>query len=322
MESLHESVEQLAACPLCGQTSWKRLPVPGHWIGQDVFSDLSGKIGLVKCRRCRLVFINPRPSSERLSAFYSGDRYSCHEASGSASSGAKADYILRRVTKYLPSNAPRTLLDYGAGGGGFLTVARDRDWLARGFEPGKRGLETCRQAGLDVTDSLSGLPEGEFGLVTLHHVFEHLANPIEALDGIRRLLSPDGRLYVEVPNAHSLRSRLAMPSLSRRFAVDERYRAYPIHLMYYSDGTLRKMFAKAGWVIEKSFTLGMGLDEFVSRPTKFRNQATCPNHGLSVVAPAKWRLRHYVRDAFLGLGLGENLAVVARPTQKLQAVER
>jgi len=97
-----------------------------------------------------------------LSAFYSGDTYSGHEATGSASAGAKADFVLGRIAKYLPLDAPRTLLDYGAGGGGFLSHARNRSWKLRGCEPGKRGLEACRRAGLDVTDNLEELPPAEF----------------------------------------------------------------------------------------------------------------------------------------------------------------
>jgi 2-polyprenyl-3-methyl-5-hydroxy-6-metoxy-1,4-benzoquinol methylase len=287
--------------------------VPGHWIGPEVFGDLQGKIGLAGCRSCGLVFANPRPSAARLAAFYSGDTYCCHEASGSSSAGSKADYLLKRITNHLSVQAPRTLLDYGAGGGGFLCHARDRGWRVCGFEPGKRGLESCRRAGLDVTDSLEDLPTGEFSLITLHHVFEHLANPVEVLDGARRLLAPGGRLFVEVPNAHSLRARLAAPFLSRRFRVDERYRAYPIHLLYYSDSTLRSMFAKAGWKIEKTFTVGLGLDEYLVREKRLPKQTTGSAQLGPVQQPQKRRLRHLLRDTFLGLGLGENLAAIAHP---------
>src|SRR5437879_6431526 len=96
------STERLDACPLCGGTSWRTLPVPGRWIGPEVFEDLRGKIGLVRCRSCGLVFTNPRPSGGRLSTFYSGDTYTCHEATGSASAGASADFVLGRIANYLP----------------------------------------------------------------------------------------------------------------------------------------------------------------------------------------------------------------------------
>jgi SAM-dependent methyltransferase len=307
------ATEQLSSCPLCGGASWKVLPLPGRWIGAEVFGDLQGRLGLVRCHSCQLVFANPRPTEGRLFTFYSGDTYSCHEATGSASAGAKADLLLERIATCLPPNTPRTLLDYGAGGGGFLSHARDRGWEVRGFEPGKRGREACQRAGLDVTDNLEELPSGEFGLITLHHVFEHLANPIEALDGIRRLLAEDGRLFIEVPNARSLRARLALPFLSRQFNIDERYRAYPIHLMYYSDRTLRGMLGKARWTVAGTFTLGMGMDEFILHSEPGSRQASCSNVARSVRPLPRRRLRHLLRDTFLRLGLGENLAALAYP---------
>jgi SAM-dependent methyltransferase len=250
-----------------------------------------------------------------LSAFYSGDTYPCHDATGSASAGAKADFILERIAEYLPPEGPRTALDYGAGGGGFLSHIRNRGWKVRGFEPGKRGLESCRQAGLEVTDKLEDLSPGDFGLVTLHHVFEHLPNPTKVLDGVRRLLARDGRLYIEVPNARSLRARLAIPFLSRRFRIDERYRAYPIHLMYYSDRTLRAMLGKAGWTVEMTFTIGLGLGEFFIYPESTHKGTTRAGETGRVLPPPKRRLRYILRDAFLSLGIGENLAAIAYPNR-------
>ena len=307
--------ENLEACPLCGGTSWKTLAVPGRWIGPEVYGELTGKIGLMKCRSCGLRFINPRPSTEKLTEFYSGDTYTCHEATGSSSAGAKADFVLNRIAESLPADSPRSLLDYGAGGGAFLLHARDHDWKVKGFEPGKRGLESCRKAGLDATDNLEELARGEYGLVTMHHVFEHLANPIEVLYGIRPLLADQGRLFIEVPNANSLRAQLAFPFLTRRLPIDERYRAYPIHLMYYSDSTLRQMLAKAGWTTEMTFTSGMGLDEYFIRAERAQDGLALAEKSGRVSTKPKRRLRHRLRDAYLSAGIGECLAAIAYPNR-------
>ena len=59
-------------------------------------------------------------------------------------------------------------------------------WQVRWYEPGRRGLESCQKAGLEVTHKLEELSSGEYSLVTLHYVFEHLVNPIEVLEEIRR----------------------------------------------------------------------------------------------------------------------------------------
>lgn len=306
------TVDTLSSCPECDGSRLRSLPTPGHWIGGEVFSGLQGKLGLMQCRSCGLVFTNPRPSEQHLGAFYAGNTYVCHETAGSASAGAKANVLLERIERHLPAGAPRTVLDYGAGGGGFLLHARSRGWAAQGFEPGRRGLEACRASGLDVTADCDELASGAFGLVTLHHVFEHLANPAQTLRDMKRLLAPEGRLFIEVPNAGSLRARCAWPLLSRRHGVDERYRAFPIHLMYYTAGTLRNVLESGGWQVEAIFTLGLGMDEFKARNGSSSERATQPRPVVSVKAGSKRRMRHALRDAFLALGLGENLAVIAR----------
>lgn len=314
----------LSACPVCAGERLDSVQTPGRWIGPEVFEPLRGRIGMMSCRDCGLDFVNPRPASERLGAFYDGSTYDCHETSGSSSAGDTAAFLLSRIEPWLPRAAPRSILDYGAGGGGFLLHMRERGWQARGFEPGRRGREACLAAGLDVTGNPDELPAGEFGLVTLHHVFEHLESPDEALSIVRRVLAPEGRLFIEVPNQDSLRARLALPSLSSRTRVDERYRAYPIHLAYYNASTLARVLANSGWTVETSFTVGMGLDEYLIAGETHAASTTAADASATpaVNAPGaaagaavkQRRLRHRVRDAYLAMGLGENLAVIARPT--------
>jgi 2-polyprenyl-3-methyl-5-hydroxy-6-metoxy-1,4-benzoquinol methylase len=291
------------------------LPVPSRWIGREVFAPLAETLGLVRCNACRLVYVNPRPSDRTLAAFYDRDDYGFHGGDASAASGARADFFLQRILRHLPPTAPRTLLDYGAGGGGFLKHARERGWQVRGFEPARRGIASCRAAGLDVTDCLDDLPSAEFGVITVHHVLEHVPNPGDVLRQMRRLLAADGRLYVEVPNARSLRAHLSFPLLSRHFPIDERYRAYPIHLLYYSPQTLQQQLAKAGWSVEHLFTIGLGIDELVARDTCEAEQPARPTDGViasNTALPARRRLRHALRDCFLDACLGENLGAVAR----------
>ena len=326
-------VVTLTTCPVCAGDRFQTLPTPGRWIGPEVFEPLRGRIGMMDCRDCGLAFVNPRPSSERLGAFYSGNTYDCHETSGSSSAGDTADFLMSRIQPHLPAGSPKSVLDYGAGGGGFLLRMRELGWRTQGLEPGLRGLAACRAAGLDVTDEVDELPSGAYGLVTFHHVFEHLEDPASVLDTVRRVLAPDGRLFIEVPNYDSLRARLALPVLSRSTRVDERFRAYPIHLAYYTADTLSRVLANSGWQVDATFTVGMGLDEYLASGSPSAEhdapahasadadtEAAPPAHATQAAADAQVeapvrprKLPHLVRDAYLDMGLGENLAVIARP---------
>lgn len=151
-----------------------QLPVPGRWIGREVFEPHQRSLGLVRCEACRLAYVDPRPGPKLLSA------------------------------------------------------------AEHGFEPagldiGNRARATCRAQGFAVAAELSELGPASFDAVVLHHVFEHVPDPQATLGDLAKLLSPGGTLFIEVPNRCSLRARVALPLLSQRFDVDERYRAFPIH---------------------------------------------------------------------------------------------
>jgi predicted SAM-dependent methyltransferase len=50
---------------------------------------------------------------------------------------------------------------------------------------------------------LQSLQHMTFDLITLHHVFEHLPDPIETLKAIEKLLNPQGIILIRVPIADS-----------------------------------------------------------------------------------------------------------------------
>jgi SAM-dependent methyltransferase len=287
------------------------------------------RLGLVRCCDCRLRFINPRPDTATLTAFYRGRGHDYHNAETSLSAGARGELLIDRIEQAMPTDVPRRMLDYGCGGGGFVRQAAARGWDARGYEPDPRGADACRRAGLEFAGSLDDLPPATFGVVTLHHVFEHLENPAAALAEVRRLLAPGGMVFIEVPNVGSLRARLSWPFLSRRFGVDERHRAFPIHLSYFSPRTLGGLLRRAGWAVERRFTLGLGIEELFCRAEEpAPATAAAPEPALAPIPistprPTPTPARHgggrlrFVKSAvkamILGTGLGENLCVLARP---------
>jgi len=312
-EEVGPAVEHLAHCLLCGSSSFRRLSVPRGWTASHPFGDLIGQLGLVKCRPCGLVFVNPRPSVRRIEAFYCGDGDAYQGVPGSAWADADNEFLLEWIGRHLPPGTKKTLLDFGAGDGRFLLRALERGWKVQGFELGRQGLRRCRAAGLDVKDDLREFPSASFSLVTLHHVFEHLAEPVNAMNAIRRLLAPRGRLFLGVPNVDSLRARLASPVLSNAGYVEARYRAFPIHLVYYNARTLRGMMAKGGFAVEAMSTMGRGLDEYLIRPKRPDQGPLGPPPGRSGAAHPGRHLRRRLRDAFFSLGLGENLSALAVP---------
>lgn len=91
----------------------------------------------------------------------------------------------------------------------------------------------------DVDHAVTDLA-GKIDVVTLFHVLEHLPEPVDILEKLKKLLSPDGILIIEVPNADD-----ALLSLyqSEEFA-DFTY--WESHLFLYNNTTFRMLMDKAG----------------------------------------------------------------------------
>jgi hypothetical protein len=90
--------------------------------------------------------------------------------------------------------------------------------------------------------------------------------------------------------------------------VDERHRAFPIHLFYFTPRTLSRTLEKNGFRIAAVETFGFGMDEFINRP-----ETECSG-GMKKLASGRTRaLRQLVKQTYFGLGLGENLLAVSQP---------
>jgi SAM-dependent methyltransferase len=99
------------------------------------------------------------------------------------------------------------VLDLGAGAGSLkaykhsasvVTVDCDQDALKHGYQP-----DSVVQRVVALGESLP-FSSSIFDLVLCHHVLEHVANLSPTLAEISRVLKPNGRFYVSVPNGYGL----------------------------------------------------------------------------------------------------------------------
>jgi 2-polyprenyl-3-methyl-5-hydroxy-6-metoxy-1,4-benzoquinol methylase len=301
--------ETVPACPLCCGTKFSPLSTPGHWIGKEIFSFRAGTFGLKRCQSCSLALVNPRPTIAILNSFYNSNNYACHRSG--AGDMRTAQFLLECVAHHGPYQG-RTFLDFGCGGGFLLRAASEENWTAVGYDIGQRALDECRKQGLTAISNLAELQSSECDVVLLNHVFEHLTDPEIVLSECRRLLNRTGKLFVIVPNLAGIRAKLSFPFLSRHFNVDERHRAFPIHLFYFTPRTLSRMLEKNGFRISAIETFGIGMSEFMNRPDRGKTRVSSTTSQTSTVEPRKSHaLRQVIKQTFFKAGLGENLLAVA-----------
>jgi SAM-dependent methyltransferase len=181
---------------------------------------------LVRCRRCGLGYLNPRPTAEEMGRYYPASYYS-HR--GELSSR------YQRETRYLPEE-PGRLLDIGTARGDFAALMQERGWTVEGVEnadvaENPHGLTIHRLSFPEEADQLSA---GAYDVVTAWAVFEHLRDPRQAFAASARALKPGGKLIVQVPNLRSISARFA-----RREDI-------PRHLYFFTPTTLDRLGAAAG----------------------------------------------------------------------------
>lgn len=162
------------------------------------------------------------------------------------------EIVGRRVMWLKMTKENKRLLDVGSGSGCFLAQMRDFGWEVEGIEPNPTGVRIARQSyGLDKVyeGNLKEIyfPDEYFDVITMHHVIEHLTNPIETLNECSRILKSKGRIVIVTPNIESLVHRL----FGRFWASLDP----PRHIYIFSQSTLKDCILQSGLKIEYIQTL-------------------------------------------------------------------
>jgi SAM-dependent methyltransferase len=196
---------ETVACVLCGGTvSDIVLTTRDRLYGARADESGPTEFTLVRCRSCRLVYLDPRPTADEIGAYYPDD-YNVPRGRGGSLERLEEGYRRRQqreVVHWLSQLRPQRgrLLDVGCGGGELLVALRDDGWTASGIEPGPRSAALARERlGLDVQTAAfdaAVLEPGSFDVVVFSSVLEHLPDPVAALRRGRELLAPGGLLAV------------------------------------------------------------------------------------------------------------------------------
>jgi 2-polyprenyl-3-methyl-5-hydroxy-6-metoxy-1,4-benzoquinol methylase len=234
-------VREPIACILCGaDPSLHRIV-----LRNDVFS-----MGLrtVVCNRCAMVMTNPRLRLEDYRRFYESDYQKLYNDVQEPEPGyigrrgfdAAACFRVRYYARWFWEGM--RLLDVGSGSGSFLQALKVKypQAMVRGLEPVASFAQfAVRTSGAPIdVSTIETMPEdtGNYDIVTVFHVLEHLVDPLGTLRHIRTRLRPGGRLVVEVPNIMGSWKGIGMFHIA--------------HTCAFSQCTLSRMITQAGFIVE------------------------------------------------------------------------
>jgi 2-polyprenyl-3-methyl-5-hydroxy-6-metoxy-1,4-benzoquinol methylase len=235
----HVFDEKLESCLICEKkqlSDYKR-----DW--RDVL--------ISRCSFCGFQFMNPQYEDRYIHQYYI-DSYVDTARSKTHKTAYEPAYslYLSLVERHMD---PGRLLDIGCGNGSLLAVARERGWQISGYDVDGNSTKAVSER-LGETNIFSGdfleLDESQqYDAITLHQVLEHVKNPNEHLQKIRRLLADGGYVFVAVPNIHSVSNKLKfiLESIGvRRKNVGKYYDTYH-HLLYFTPSTLPRLLTKHGF---------------------------------------------------------------------------
>ena len=220
-------------CFLCGSNKF-------HIIHKGVRDNPS--LDVLKCDDCGLV---------RLSEIVTDDTYYVNalmrendteeDLSQIRTTARPDDYRRYLFLRRLIEN--KTLLDFGCGAGGVLQFDKNEAKKVYGVELETTMYKELNKEGIRCFQTLEEAYseiKGKIDVVTLFHVLEHLKDPIKILKGLKEVLSENGKIVIEVPNAND--ALLAV--YENKCFSDFTY--WESHLYLYDNITLKMLMDKAG----------------------------------------------------------------------------
>lgn len=234
----------MTPCNFCGNTAANLVNR-----GRDLQLDRPGEYALVRCVTCGLVYQHPQIPAAELADYYP-DSYLSYPTDLTETQAAllradKRNGMRRRCVRVEQhaGKASGAVLDVGCATGEFLDAMRERGWETVGVEFSDFAASYAReQLGLDVrTGSLANVrfDDGQFDVVTMWDVLEHVPDPSWTLGEIARILKPGGLLVAMTPNAAGLEARI----FGRFWAGWDR----PRHLHVFTPTVLQEYLNQAGF---------------------------------------------------------------------------
>ncbi len=191
------------------------------------------------CRRCGVVFANPLPSADEVAATYSpSGEWGRHRQAEQEKqvSRARLERLFEPVHVSFNVVAPQpgaSVIDFGCGLGGMLDAFAELGWTTY-------GVETAVKSAFERHKELTTVPaSASFDLAVLHHVLEHVTDPLAILRPLAHALREGGVLLVSVPNLDDVVTHGEIKYCIRA----------GVHVLAYTSESLRWLLAECGFEV-------------------------------------------------------------------------
>ena len=196
--------QQNINCPVCANNTLNEvLNCTDYSLTQELFD-------IIECPVCSLRVTFPIPPVDKIAPYYNFTDYISHTDINEGWMN-KLYHKVRKKTLTQKTNWIQSLftgfkgnlLEIGAGTGAFANAMKMKGWNVTALEPDEitrtRAKDNYNLELLPI-EALYNLPEKSFDVITLWHVLEHVHDLKGYFNAFYKLLKPNGRLIIAVPN--------------------------------------------------------------------------------------------------------------------------
>jgi len=185
----------------------------------------------VLCNKCGFMFTNPMLTLNSAAFFYNTNLYRNMLHPRGVIHSSKADYMKESSSFNFIKSLDlkyQTVCDVGSGIGNGVRLFKSIGKEACGYEPSKLFTDLGKKRGLNIINGSADDVKGEYDLVLMDHVLEHLINPIKTIENLRKHVKK--YLFIGVP------------------ASEDKFQSFQFsHAYYFSINTLCQIITKCGF---------------------------------------------------------------------------
>jgi len=238
-KTIKDQYAQYVKCPVCANDG-------GHTVlmfEKDMFK-------YYRCKKCSLVFMNPRLNNVATSAFYNSnvnEIYNEIKFDAVTESTMRDNCINVENLKILElvknSQNKGDLLEIGCAKGYFLKHAKDAGYKVWGIELNKKNCAVAKEmlgdTILDIDLNSVHFNNGMFDVVYMRDVIEHLPDPTNLFLELNRIMKPNAILFIDTHNIDGLINSIVREKHVVVFGFE--------HPTHWSPSSLKALFSKTGF---------------------------------------------------------------------------
>lgn len=203
---------------------------------------------IVICKKCGLVYINPRPDESKLETYYEKYNYTPnkgkfkYDKNNIINQNIFHNYYVQFLKRHIDSDKYYRVLDYGCGFGSFMFFLAKYGYKPEGLEPDLNVATKAEELfNFKIYNSNlknNKLRKESYDIISGIHVIEHSSDPKADIIEARNLLKKDGYLYLVTPDLEKI-------ILNRGW---NKYFKF-VHTYYFSKNTLSSIIEQCGFKI-------------------------------------------------------------------------